>query len=263
MTKHLSMACTFGLAIASQMALFAEDGKKSKFTLPKDGKAAVIVFDYKGGFTPPRLNQKPMMTIQADGTVLLPARFQGQASFEGKITVKEIHEILALMKTEKFFEFDSAAVKKKLAAGGPRPIVADAPTTVIKVVVVGKQKEVSHYALGFGLGGPKIPELEGLVRIRKRLMRVQAVVQLGGHEEIQKWLTKANAELKKKFPDVQSLTVSDLQGGGKRANGTIYVSFNRQIPAPDNDPRKAISTSVSINTMPDGTTKVFANHREP
>lgn len=260
--KHASLSlavCCLGLAAGA--VAFGDESAKSKFQLPDDPKAPVIVLDYKGGFTPPRLNNKPMFSILADGSVLMPARFQGQVSSEGKITVKQIHELLAFIESKKFFEYDAAAVKKKLAKGGPRPIVADAPTTVIRVTVKGKQKEVSHYALGIGSAG--VPELQALAEIRMRLMRIQSVVQLGGDAEVKKYLKQANAELKAKFPKVNPLTQEDLQSGGKRANGSIYVSFSRRIPAPDNDPRKAIYTSAFINQMADGTAKVTASHREP
>lgn len=258
-THSLASSC-LALAVTLGGSAVADEAAKPKFQLPDDPKAAVIVFDYKGGFTPPRLNQKPMFSILADGSVLMPARFQGQVSHEGKISVKQIHELLTFIESKKFFEYDAAVVKKKLAQGGPRPQIADAPTTVIRVTLKDKQKEVSHYALGIGVDG--VPELQAIAEIRTRLMRVQSVVQLGGDEEVKKWLKQANAELKTEFPNVRPLTEEDLQSGGKRANGSLYVSFSRRIPAPDNDPRKTIYTSVFINKTAD-TTKVNVSHREP
>jgi hypothetical protein len=227
-----------------------------KYALPDDPKAAVIVLDFKGGFTPPRISDEPTLTIRADGAVDIPAKFEGQKAFKGKLDIEEVQQLLAfIIEKQKFLEYDPAKVREKLAAGGPRLAVADAATTVIRVTVDGRTKEASHYALGIG---GKIEELERLAAIQRRLMQVQSVVQLGGKDQVAKWLEPINAELKKQHPDAAPLTGDDLQSGGERVDGSVYLSFARTV---GDDPAAARITSAFVNKPAAGEAKITVTHR--
>ena len=232
---------------------------KPSYALPTDPQAAVIVLDFQGGFTPPRTSEKPNLTIRRDGSIEIPARFVGQKSFAGKIDQDELQTLLDfIIRENEFFEYDAAAVAAKLAKAGPRFAVADAATTVIKVNTTGKSKEVSHYALGIGTS---VPELDRLKAIQQRLMRVQSVVQLGGKEQVAKWLDIANEQLKAQHPDVAPLMADHLQSGGKRSDGSVYISFARIIPRADGKSGAAATTSAFINRPAKGKQTVTVAHR--
>lgn len=227
-----------------------------KYALPADPQAAVIVLDFKGGFTPPRISEEPTMTIRAGGDIVIPAKFEGQKAYKGKISPEELQQLLAfIIEKQKFLEYDPAKVREKLNAGGPRIAIADAATTVIRVTVGGETKEVSHYALGMGA---KVEELVRLAAIQRRLLQVQSVVQLGGKEQLAKWLEVVNAELKKQHPDVKPFTADDFQSGGERTDGSVYVSFSRST---GDDPAKAHNTSAFVNKPAGGEAKITVSHR--
>jgi hypothetical protein len=256
--KLLSMFGCVALAAVAALPAHAQqkDNAGMKYALPDDPKAAVIVLDFKGGFTPPRTSDEPTMTIRAGGSVEIPARFAGQKAYKGELTREDLQELLAfIIEKQEFFKYDAAKVREKLGAGGLRPQVADAATTVIRVTANGETKEVSHYALGFGA---KVKELDQLSAIQQRLMRVQAVVQLGGKAEIGKWLELVNAELKKLHPDVAPFTADNLQHGGDRGDGSIYVSFARSV---GDDPATAKHTSAFVIKPVTGDPKITVTHR--
>jgi hypothetical protein len=235
-------------------------GNRGDYKLPEDPEAPVIVLDFKGGFTPPRISDEPTMTIRADGVVVIPKRFEGQKSFRGKISREELIDLLDFaVKENKFFEYDEAKVAEKLAKGGPRIAVADAATTVIKINAGGESKEVSHYALG--MLGKGVEELQQLYAIQRRLMQVQSVVQMGGKEVVKKWLAAVNAELKDKFPAAPPLKVSDLASGGQRADGSLYVSFQRVVKKEADGPPAEV-TSGFLNKPADGEPQINVNYRK-
>lgn len=235
-------------------------GGMGKYALPDDPDAPVIVLDFKGGFTPPRISEEPALTIQADGDVVIPARFEGQKSFRGKISRREIDQLLdfAIVAND-FFKYDADKVAQELAGKGPGLRIADAATTVIRITANGRTKEVSHYALGMGRG---VKQLDQLAAIQRRLLRVQSIVQLGGKENVKKWLAVVNAELKKKFPDAPPLSADDLQSGGERGDGSVYVSFQRMRQS-DEEGGPAEVASGFVNKPADGPAQVNVVYRKP
>lgn len=257
----------FALALSLPLVpLYAapEPGKESvrkEHTLPKDKEAAVITLDFKGGFTPPRISDKPTFTILADGTVKIPAKFQGQKAYDSKISMSELQELLDFaIETQKFFEYDPKKVQEKVEQanqGGLRIQVADAATTVIRIQADGKDKEVSHYALGMGA---KVEELKRLAAVQQRLMQVMSTVQIGGKEKVAEYLKQANAELKAKHPNAEPLTTAHFQTGSERADGSRFVQFTRQVM--DAKGEQTSFTAVSINESAQAKAQVTVNHVE-
>jgi hypothetical protein len=258
-----ALTVTGGSLPSASQAHAGEFGPVKTHQLPDDPKAILISLDHQSGFTGPRTGQGPTMTISADGTVTIPANYQGQKAFQEKLTRQEVQELLRfVIDKNEFFNFDPQAVqkKKKLASGGLQMGIMDAATTVIVVHADGKSKEVRQYALGLG-HGPAVKELQQLVAVKNRLEQVRSTVQLGGEEEVGKWLKLVNKQLKAKYPQVKPLTVEDLQSGAERADGSVYVSFNRPIPSPDGNPRSAGGTNASVRKPAAGNMRVTVSHR--
>ena len=230
-----------GLLLSPTSGRAEDKPAKPAFKLPKDPKAVVISFDWKGGFTPPRKNMAPVLSILADGTLLMPDRFGMAKDVTGKITRKELQDLLRFAITEnKFFKFDAAKVKEKVrkaSAGRPRIAIADAPSSVVEIKLAGKSHKASYYALGFAARQYKtVAELQQLYAIQQRLNRLMNVTRLGGKKEVAKMLVLANVHLKKKFPKAAPLTASDLQSAGVRRDGSKYVSFSRYGKRADGKP---------------------------
>lgn len=234
--------------------------KKTVYELPKDPKAVVISFDWKGGFTPPRKKMDPALSILRDGTVLMPDRFGLGKDASGKISQKELQSLLRFaIEENKFFQFDAAAVKDKVRKankGRPAIVIADAPSSVLEIRLAKKSHKASYYALTFAANRNKtIAELQQLAAIQKRLTRLMNVVRLGGKDELNKKLALANRELKKAYPKARPLTDDHLQSVGDRPGGSRYISFYRAGKTATGKP-DGTYTTVTIQVPAKGDPKV-------
>lgn len=231
--------CAFSLVIGFVASTtLAEDKAKKTYKLPKDPKATVISFDFKGGFTPRRLKAEPALSILADGTVQMPDRFGFSKDVSGKISQKELQALLRFaIEENKFFSFDAAKVKekvKKASVGRPIARVADAPSSVIEIKLAGKSHKASYYALGLAANQFKtVAELQQLFAIQKRLNVLMNLTRLGGEKGLKAALKHANDELKKKYPKAKPLTADDLRSVNIRKDGKKTVSFGHYPRRPD------------------------------
>lgn len=167
--------------------------------LPPDPKAAVIVFDWVGGFTPDPLNNDPVMVIRSDGTVVLGNRFRNNARVETGITKDDLQELLRFaIDTNDFFKIDTAAVKQavkeeidrrneaaaKAAGSGARAVYdlpVDAATVVVRIHADGKEHEVRCYTPAMDPKTyPGIERLAQLHAIATRLRQIQEQLRAGG-----------------------------------------------------------------------------------
>ena len=180
--KELRLAVS-ACALLPAVSVMAQD---KMHQLPAEKNAVVIVFDYVGGFTPPPVNDDPHMVIRADGSLTLGNRFKENARIESKISRDELQELLRLAIDEcNVFAFDAAKVKQEIADKAKKvrangiiqlaPVIADAPTTVIKVHADGKQVETKYYALSFAARTHK--DVAALQKLQKLAERLQAVAE--------------------------------------------------------------------------------------
>jgi hypothetical protein len=147
--------------------------------LPKDPKAVVLSFDPgAGGFI--RKGEAPYLKIQADGQVTVTSLFDG-SKMEGKLTPKELQDLLRFVVQEKAF-FDLSEKKiadaiKDAYPNGPFIAVGGAGTSVIAVQANGKKHEVSYRAAAaFQQAYPKADELARFAAVEKRLSELAAAV---------------------------------------------------------------------------------------
>jgi len=76
------------------------------YELPADKKAPVLTLDYRGGFGPPRNDDKPLVSILADGTIVAAQFKEGT-----KLGADELQNPLRLVIAEhKLMEFDREAL---------------------------------------------------------------------------------------------------------------------------------------------------------
>lgn len=243
----------------------AEDKPRQPIALPDSATAEVISLDFKGGYTPPRLKNSPTLSILADGTVLIPDNYGQSQNLKSKITPDELQELLSfIIDDQKFFDFNAKSVEKqvkesqkpKKAKDGSTvvtltPVVADAPTTVIKVQTKNQKHEAQWYALSMAAGQHKdIPELARLREVELKLQRLMTIAHAGGSEEVAKQLKLVNDRVAAEHPDAPKLTAdhlisaSKLEDGSRRyfwqwavqgKDGTAaqarYVNVQQQVPA--------------------------------
>jgi hypothetical protein len=167
---RLSLALGFGV-ISLLTSLRADDAKPA-IVLPKDAKVIVISYDPgAGGFI--RKGEAPYLKIQADGQVTVTSVHNGMKK-EGKLTVKELEDLLKLIVDENdFFSVDKARIDagiKEAAGNGPFIAVGGAGTSVIAINVNDKKHEVSFRAAStFSKTYPKAKMVGQYAAIEKKL----------------------------------------------------------------------------------------------
>lgn len=235
MLRHLLCLIVFVSSVLSHSTLstvaLAADEKKASYQLPKDAKAVVLSYDSHSGFGPPRANKNPMLSILADGTVLMPDRYGRGGDVTGKISAAELQGLLHFaVEDNKFFSFDTDKVKVKMKAAEQQrqiPQIADAPVSAFFIQLAKRSHGVSHYAMGMASQYPEITELQQLNAIADRLRKLMNKTRVGGDAGVAKLLKAANKELKKQHPGVKSLAAEHFSGSYTRPDGITSATFAR------------------------------------
>ena len=229
--KRVALSAVLALVVNSTAAL-AEEAKNSVFELPDDPKALVISFDHQNGFTPPRQNQAPLLSVLADGTVLMPSIFGETRDVSGKISPDELQVLLRFaIEENKFFSFDEEKVKAKMLEverAKEVPRIADVPDSVFEIHLADRSHKVRHYALGMAREFYKeVDELQHLLALQQRLNRLMSETRVGGKAGIERLVKLANVELKKQYPDIKALKVEDFSGAYLRRDGVTSATISR------------------------------------
>jgi hypothetical protein len=176
----VALAGTFGPAVRAEDK--KPDDKKPAIVLPRDPKAVVITYDPgAGGFV--RKGEAPYLRIRADGQVTVTDLLDGTKK-EGKLTAKELDELLRFVIRDKDFATITAAKIddgiKDAAGKGPFIAIGGAGTSVITVENDGKKHEVSYRGASAYLRTyPKVDVLARFVAVEKRLADLGATVAKG------------------------------------------------------------------------------------
>lgn len=231
---HPLLTCLF-LAVPT-----TSNGDPSIIKLPNKPDAVVIEFAFKGGFTPPRKNDRPNMIVKADGTVVVNNPFTGATK---KITIseKQLQELMRLIVGQHaFFDFDPDKVQQRVQDEARRTGaflgIADAATTHVTIRTAEKEHEAHFYALSFHAGMFKtIQPLQDLVAIENRLKTLMNLAWVGGEDPLKSFLDRANTNLKEQFPDLTPLAPNDLGhvDAPADADQALTVHFRRQGDQPD------------------------------
>ena len=218
----------------------AKDGTDVTYELPKDGKAVVFVYDEQNGFTPPRQNDSPMLTIRANGTIEMPTLYGQGRDVNGKISQQELQDFLRFVIEEnRFFEFDPATVQSEIQEARLKrqiPQIADAPDNVFEIRLANRKHNVRQYAVGTASQYKEIEALQQLWAIQRRIFHLRSETRVGGKQGIKSLLKQANAELKKLYPNINPFTDDEFGGSYIRDNGIISATFSRSGKTKDGQP---------------------------
>ena len=231
---------------------------QEKLVLPNDPDAVVLSLDFQGGYAPKRKNQAPYLEVRADGSLRVPDRSGGEPDLVGKLSPKELKELLDFVIDEqRILDFDAERVQAAMRAakGKALPVVCDAADTVITVVLAGRRKEARLNALEYyARACPKVEELQRLAAISRRLRTIMCVVQLGGEKEVAKLLIHANAALAAKWPSAKPLVTRDLSSVMLARDGARTAWLQRRG---ENE-----TLSATLRVSPEGEVEVELQ-REP
>ena len=178
------------VAVVALLALLGSaataDEKKPAIVLPKDPKAVVLSYDPgAGGFI--RKGEAPYLKIQANGQITVTDLHTG-AKTEGKLTAKELEDLLAFVVVENdLYNVTAAKMNdaiKTASANGPFIAIGGAGTSVITVEVNEKKHEVSFRAAGTYLNTyPKVQVVPQFVAVEKKLSALGLSVVKGKDKE--------------------------------------------------------------------------------
>ena len=213
------------------MFAFAQEVEQTPYPLPTDAKEAVFIYDERNGFTPPRQNAAPVLTIRTDGTIEMPTLYGQGRDITGKFSQQELQDFLTfVIEKNKFFEFDEAKVRAEMKEARLKreiPSVADAPDNIFEVRLADRKHSVRQYAVGAASQYQEIEALQQLSAIQRRVNQLKSVTRVGGQKGIATLRKQANAALRKEYPEIKPFTKSEFSGSYLRENGTISATFAR------------------------------------
>ena len=211
----------FAVALAAVVLLLpfpvmTQKAGRPTILLPPDQTVAVITLDFRGGYGPPRRDDRPMLTIFPNGVVRIVDGSGEVAPIEAKISADALQELLRFAIDEHhFLDFDNLAASQQLRAeedkSGLRHTIIDASTTVIRIRTSERDHTGEFYALRDYLEVyPSVKLLQDLYAVEERLLKLSYEIEAGGEEGIAAALKLANEFLRKTYPTVPLLVPADF-----------------------------------------------------
>jgi hypothetical protein len=219
------------LCFAAALSLPAQD--QTLIPLPTNKSTSIVVMDFRGGYGPPRKNQGPVLTIQADGNATVVDPTGERATTKYMLSPAEVQDLLRFIVLEQhFFEINqteiSRAMEEEERKTGVSRTVFDASTTVIQVKTADREQELRFNALGTWANRyPTIQRLQQLFNVKKRLGRLIEEFRPGVRETIAVALATANETMKREHPDQPELTLNDFLNTGGETSGLQSTQFFR------------------------------------
>lgn len=184
--------------------------------LPQDRTAAVITMDYRGGFGPPRKDNRPALTILADGAVQIIDSSGDDPAINGTLSSEELQDLLRFAINEHhFFEFDEAEAQREVAdeevKAGFHFSTFDGATTIIRIRTAEHDHTARFYVLdSYAKAYPGAKLLTDLFSVEGRLQLLVNEAKAGGREAVAAALNLVNEYLKTAYPKIPALGQKDL-----------------------------------------------------
>ncbi len=249
---HLVTSPTHAFAQPNTIVTLATQDQKQepmpKYLFSEDTSIPVITLDIGGGFRAPiqDFQREPTLEIYADGRVVGGRNSPVMMIGEAKLSPPELQRLLDfIIEKHNFLETSPENIKQELV--GYRSMLADGPTSTVKVFLKDKNNQLSVYALK--LTARQLPNAVGvqnLLEIETQLRQVKVLADAGGKQALQELLDSVNAKLRTQLPDQEPLGVPDVRNVQRKADQSLTASFFRKIA---NDPNnRGINATVSRPT---------------
>jgi hypothetical protein len=167
---------TTGISVAQEKPLIP---------LPSDPSTPIITMDRRGGYVSGPRNVNPILTIRADGRVIVVDPWGKTENRETVLSSAEIQELLRFAITEQdFFAFDASHVRQAIEAefkkAGGGSTLFDYPDTIVHIRTANQEHEASYNALAnWAQWYPNIKSLVQLRAIEVRLTKLVDEVKAG------------------------------------------------------------------------------------
>jgi hypothetical protein len=214
--------------------------------LPADPSTVIISLDRRGGFTFPRKDSDPILTIRADGRVKVIDPWGIDSDKETILSPAEVQELLYFAVTQQdFFAFSAATVRQDIQAEfaktGRETVVSDESDTVVRIRTASRDQEARYNGLSYWANRfSDIKMLQQLRAIETKLTQLEALLRAGGNTEVAEALDRANVYLKEKYPTMPPLVMNDYQRTLQSVLGDRILEFSRSIPGD----RSSVSVTV-------------------
>lgn len=223
---------TLPIAIALLLAPPQEPQDQPAWRLPEDPRAVVLSLDYRGGFGPPRRSEEPYLEVRADGSLRVPDRTGGRDHRTAELAKRELRDLIDfVVEEQRLLEFDAREARRAMAesAGGEVPAVMDAGEVVVAVRLRDRRGEARFEALRLHARTfPGVDSLQRLAAVERRLRSLRCLVQLGGHQAVERLLERARSELSEEWPgEVPPLSSGDLDHVTENEDGSRTVRLER------------------------------------
>lgn len=238
----------------------SEPQGKKPYTLPPNPEAVVLVLEYEGGRTPPRKSDEPYFEIRADGSMVVRDVYglSDKPEIAGKLSPAQLQALLRFVIEEHgLTEWDEDAVERAVTEhvenGGSVPLVADAPTSVVKLALPFHSVTARLYALGIVAPSlPEIAEIQSLLAVERRLRHQASIVVAGGREAAEAMRERANAALAAKFAERKPFALTELTTAHRSRDGTLHATFLRSREQDG----KRMQLWATVKTTAEGETEV-------
>lgn len=209
-----------------------------------ESETPIISMDYSGGRLA-RQTDAPVLSIFADGRVVMPAVYVHSQYIEEVVPVSMVEGLMRyISKDATFFDLDMERIAKQITTENLRGTRVHAPTIEIMAQFDGKERTIAFRQIE-----TDDPEFHRLVKLRARIERVMAYAQVGGQAGVKRLLGDVNVELHRKSAAAPDFNPEDLVAGKRRADGTVYAKF-AQIDS------KGEIISSTIRIMPSGERRI-------
>lgn len=206
---------------------------------------AVISLDYRSDRLK-RISDEPTLSIYQDGRVVMPQTYTHSQAHDAQLDHADVQALISFAHESGFFDYGNA--KRTVADSEARGIRFSHSTETVMLVRDGDRvQRLAIQDLQHTAGA------QGLRAFRERLEQVMTVIKLGGKDEAQHWLDRANAELLAVHSDVEPLDLMDLRSGGIRNDGSLSVLFERDA----DDTAGPTRVSISMNADGESAAAVF------
>ena len=217
--------------------------------LPDSETTAIFTMKYSGGFTSPLPNGKvklPFLQVFANGRVVTPPSFNEEKANEFKLKPEQLQKFLKQVVNEnQFYKLDTDKIKEEIAAAGPIPFVADAPTLEISMELPRGAHAVKAYTpKSTSKQLPNVKSVKQIANIEDIGRQFYLIATAGGYEKIERALVRANEQLKEKGLDL--MTMNELYTC-KRKDGVLTINFNRKYYKADGRWRDWINAKVTVD----------------
>ena len=190
--------------------------RAQSFEMPVDTSLPVITLSHVGGnsVVAPQ-NQKPLLTIRGDGSVILSDSQGKNKDLESRISEEDLHRLMNfVINDEHLREYDAGeaqfAINAINARCGHSLRVTEANSTVIHVHLADGDYEGSYYALDvYAQAYPSVKPLDRLWTIEKRLRQLMEEARAGGKDAVTSAMDAAQSFLQQQT-DVFDLRLEDF-----------------------------------------------------